>query len=200
MAKYVITAYIVLKIGLGEYQLHSSYKSAARSVDELNLIKCYSLNEVVTCVLDNCNINQGMKEEDTSNDETDTLKDGNNCTGKLYFTFAGAKIELLCMKVLILKKEILKLFQQCLHLYVVQGWLCVKICIAYNNNEFFCRFIVDQGLISHNQNLGVFTMKGTTGNAHAIHLFPNESCSCPATGRCYHILHRAKRLGLQIAN
>jgi len=52
-------------------------------------------------------------------------------------------------------------------------------------------------LISHNHNLGVFTVKGTTGNAHAIRLFPNESCTCPATGRCYHILAVRISVGLE---
>ncbi len=67
----------------------------------------------------------------------------------------------------------------------------------FNKNGYCCRFIVDQGLISHNQNLGVFTVKGTTGNAHAIRLFPSESCTCPASGGCYHILAVRISVGLE---
>lgn len=36
---------------------------------------------------------------------------------------------------------------------------------------------------------------GTTGNAHAVRLFP-ESCSCPSTGRCYHLLAAQMSVGL----
>ena len=50
------------------------------------------------------------------------------------------------------------------------------------------RFILDNGKISHNHSLGVFTVIGSTGNAHAVRLFPRESCTCPSTTRCYHLL------------
>lgn len=59
------------------------------------------------------------------------------------------------------------------------------------------RFIVEQGKISHNQNLGVFTVVGTTGNAHAVRLFPTESCTCPSTGCCYHLLAVRMSIGLE---
>ena len=36
--------------------------------------------------------------------------------------------------------------------------------------------------------LGVFTAVGTGGNAHAVKLFPIESCTCPSTKQRYHIL------------
>ena len=45
--------------------------------------------------------------------------------------------------------------------------------------------------------MGVLTVKGITGNAHAIRLFPNESCTCPATRRCYHILAVRISVGLE---
>lgn len=53
--------------------------------------------------------------------------------------------------------------------------------------------------ISHNAELGVFTVLGMTGKPHAICLFPKESCSCPATSMCYHILavHMSIRLQFQ---
>ena len=50
------------------------------------------------------------------------------------------------------------------------------------------RHIIEKKQISQNQSLGVFTVIGTSGNPHAIRIFPKESCTCPSTGRCYHIL------------
>ena len=63
-----------------------------------------------------------------------------------------------------------------------------------------CRFIIENNQISHNQALGVFTVIGTTGNAHAIRIFPKESCTCPSTSRCYHILAVRMSIGLEDVN
>ena len=43
-------------------------------------------------------------------------------------------------------------------------------------------------------------MIGTTGNAHAIRIFPKESCTCPSTSRCYHILAVRMSIGLEDVN
>ena len=45
--------------------------------------------------------------------------------------------------------------------------------------------------------MGVFTVVGTTGKPHAIRLFPKESCTCPSTSRCYHILAVRMSIGLE---
>lgn len=39
-------------IGLGQYQLHGIHKAAIRSVDELDLLKCHSLHEIVERIQD----------------------------------------------------------------------------------------------------------------------------------------------------
>ena len=44
----------------------------------------------------------------------------------------------------------------------------------------------------------MFTILGTTGNPNVIRLFPKESCSCPSTGRCYHIMAVRMSIGLDI--
>ena len=46
--------------------------------------------------------------------------------------------------------------------------------------------------------LGVFTVLGTTGNAHAVHLFPKESCTCPASSLCYHIIAAKLSIGMDV--
>jgi len=62
---------------------------------------------------------------------------------------------------------------------------------------FICREIIDGGKISHNEKLHVFTVEGTGGNAHCVRLFPQESCTCPATFTCYHILAVRISVGLE---
>ena len=77
------------------------------------------------------------------------------------------------------------------------------VCIKSSNVYLSCmltinsRFIIENKQISHNQELGVFTVLGTTGRPHAIRIFPKESCTCPSTGRCYHILAVKMSIGLE---
>ena len=62
---------------------------------------------------------------------------------------------------------------------------------------FLCRAINDGGLISHNEKLQSFTVKGTSGNVHAVRLFPKASCTCPASeSSCYHILAARSRMSI----
>lgn len=56
---------------------------------------------------------------------------------------------------------------------------------------------MDNNLITHNPSLGVFTVLGTSGNPQAVRLFPKESCSCPSTTQCYHILAAKMSIGLE---
>ena len=66
-------------------------------------------------------------------------------------------------------------------------------------NSLFLLFrsVINKGHISHNQSLAVFTILGTTGKPHAVRLFPTESCTCPSTSRCYHILAARMSIGLE---
>ena len=48
--------------------------------------------------------------------------------------------------------------------------------------------------------MGVFTVVGTSGNPHAVRVFPTESCTCPSTSQCYHILAVRISIGLDDAN
>jgi hypothetical protein len=56
--------------------------------------------------------------------------------------------------------------------------------------------LIEKGCLSQNPSLGVFTVLGSGGKPHAVRLFPEESCTCPATGRCYHILSARISIGL----
>lgn len=72
----------------------------------------------------------------------------------------------------------------------------IATCIYNHYYVLFYRFILEHGQINHNHSLGVFTVVGTTGNPYAVRLFPTESCSCPSTNRCYHLLAVRMSIGL----
>ncbi len=57
--------------------------------------------------------------------------------------------------------------------------------------------VVRNNHISFDPKLHVFNVKGTTGVTRVVTLFPRETCSCPSTGDCYHILACKYSLGIQ---
>lgn len=63
---------------------------------------------------------------------------------------------------------------------------------------FFHRLIIENNKISHNVKLGVFTVIGTTGNPHAVRLFPKESCTCPSNDLCYHLIAAKLSIGMNV--
>ena len=46
----------------------------------------------------------------------------------------------------------------------------------------------------------MFTVEGTGGNAHCVRIFPKESCSCPSSSSCFHIMAVRISVGLEAAN
>ena len=58
------------------------------------------------------------------------------------------------------------------------------------------RQLLTDNLITHNIQLGCFTVKTREGNPHAVRLFPKETCTCPSTTTCYHILACNLSLGM----
>ena len=58
------------------------------------------------------------------------------------------------------------------------------------------RQLLTDNLITHNIQLGCFTVKTREGNPHAVRLFPKETCTCPSTTTCYHILACKLSLGM----
>ena len=53
-------------------------------------------------------------------------------------------------------------------------------------------------LLTRNIQLGCFTVKTREGNPHAVQLFPKETCTCPSTTTCYHILACKMSLGMAV--
>jgi hypothetical protein len=45
----------------------------------------------------------------------------------------------------------------------------------------------------------VFTVSGPPGHVHAVHLFPKQSCTCPVSTTCCHILAAKRSIGMDCA-
>ena len=73
---------------------------------------------------------------------------------------------------------------------------CLNPCIL--SIMVFARLLLQQGRLQHNPCLGCFTVIGTAGKPHVVKLFPSESCSCPATSQCYHIIAAKLRVGIPV--
>jgi len=58
------------------------------------------------------------------------------------------------------------------------------------------KLVIAENRLSHDPKLGVFVVKNTEGKSNAITLFPKQSCTCPSTCECYHILAAKLSLGL----
>lgn len=56
--------------------------------------------------------------------------------------------------------------------------------------------LIDNRCISHDPNLGTFTVVGTGGKPHVVQVFPSETCSCPSTSQCYHLIAVKMSLGM----
>lgn len=56
--------------------------------------------------------------------------------------------------------------------------------------------VIKNNHISFDPKLHVFNVKGTTGVTRVVTLFPRQTCSCPSTGDCYHILAVKYSLGI----
>ena len=55
--------------------------------------------------------------------------------------------------------------------------------------------VVQDGRISLDAKLSIFTVMGTT-EPRVVKLFPRETCSCPATASCYHIVAARRAVGI----
>ena len=59
--------------------------------------------------------------------------------------------------------------------------------------------VIDMRRIELEAKTGTFVVVGTRGDKYAVTLFPTESCKCPATNQCYHILAARKAIGMDIS-
>ena len=72
-----------------------------------------------------------------------------------------------------------------------------KTCNPHLSQESRAKKVVDEGKVVHNPQLKVFTVIGTN-QPHAVTLFPKETCTCPSTTSCYHILAAKMSIGMNV--
>ena len=56
--------------------------------------------------------------------------------------------------------------------------------------------VVRENRICHVSKMGAFMVQGSKGIKYAVTLFPKETCLCPSTGECYHILAAKLSVGM----
>jgi len=56
--------------------------------------------------------------------------------------------------------------------------------------------IINNNDISFNPKMRIFIVKGTKEVPRMATLFPKQSCTCPSTGECYHVLAIKISLGM----
>ena len=67
-------------------------------------------------------------------------------------------------------------------------------CLLQLSQKERARCVVEQRKISLDPNLQAFTVMGTN-KPHVVTLDPKETCSCPSTTSCYHILAAKLSIG-----
>lgn len=63
------------------------------------------------------------------------------------------------------------------------------------SQESRAKKLLDEGKVMHNPSLKVFTIMGTN-RPHVVTLFPKETCTCPSTVTCYHIIAARMSVGI----
>ncbi|CAC5424992.1 unnamed protein product [Mytilus coruscus] len=88
----------------------------------------------------------------------------------------------------------------------LQGVICEKIpkvvSITDKNlsQKSLARLTVENDNVTFVQQQKAFMVKGTQGNIYAVTLLPKETCQCPSTTQCYHILAAKMFLGDETDN
>jgi hypothetical protein len=54
-------------------------------------------------------------------------------------------------------------------------------------------------VVCHVPDQQVFTVSAPDGRVHAVRLFPNQTCTCPASTTCCHVLAVKRSIGLECA-
>ena len=60
--------------------------------------------------------------------------------------------------------------------------------------------VIQENRICHVSKMGAFLVEGSKGDKYAVSLFPKETCQCPSTGECYHILAAKMSVGMPVSN
>ena len=57
--------------------------------------------------------------------------------------------------------------------------------------------VIKNNKITFDPKMHVFNVEGTNGTVRVVTLHPKETCSCPASGMCYHIMAAKVSLGIK---
>jgi hypothetical protein len=60
--------------------------------------------------------------------------------------------------------------------------------------------LADSQTVVHVPQQRAFSVTGVDGCIHAVKLFPQESCTCPASTRCCHILAAMRSIGVNVSD
>ena len=181
--------------GFGEYTLRSQFASLSRPPDELLLQQVFTPNEILSTVQqsDNDMLINGDKTEspvetlvqtNMDNPEASELVDDTTVSSECTLDVATDPNASQISRA----RYVYTVF------YINFTWHVKLFGVNVENINF--RSIIGAGKICHNEKLGVFTVEGTGGNAHCVRIFPKESCTCPSTSRCYHIMAVRMSIGL----
>lgn len=60
-----------------------------------------------------------------------------------------------------------------------------------------CKLLIDDLQVCHVPCQKLFSVADPVGKAHSVRLFPKETCTCPASSTCCHIMAAKKSIGLE---
>ena len=90
----------------------------------------------------------------------------------------------------------------CVFMYVQAVCVCIRsvyMCMYFRlTYSDFLSLLLQKGFVQHNPTLGCFTVIGSVGKPCVVKMFPTQSCSCPASSQCYHILAVKMSIGLPV--
>lgn len=69
----------------------------------------------------------------------------------------------------------------------------------YQSMHVRAELVLKADNISFDTKLHCFNIKGLSGVTRVVTLFPKETCSCPSTGTCYHIVAAKRVVGIPSA-
>ena len=72
----------------------------------------------------------------------------------------------------------------------------VNACSTKGTAQYRAKMCIEGGCVSFDAKLSVFLVKGTSGVARVVTVFPSETCSCPSKHDCYHILAVKMSIGI----
>jgi hypothetical protein len=72
---------------------------------------------------------------------------------------------------------------------------------SHNNDQepvpLVCSMVVNDLHVCHVPEHKIFSVATHSGSAHSVRLFPKETCTCPSTSTCCHIIAAKRSIGIE---